>query len=112
MTGEAEASALSRLVLTSAIAALSAATPSCAGLTCVSASSDDLSAATSSQPAFVDAALGVAAVVAGAGVGAGGFVWLGAELVPQLARRQIKATAAAAADADRRALWSRIWVFS
>jgi len=64
-TGEAEASAASRLVLTFAIAVFSAATPSCAGFTFVSASSDDLSAATSSQAAAVDAPVaGAAAVVA------------------------------------------------
>ena len=66
-TGEAEASAASRLVLTLAIAVFSAATPSCAGFTFVSASSDDLSSATSSQAAAADAlVVGAAAVVAGA----------------------------------------------
>jgi hypothetical protein len=98
--------------LTLAIAVFSAATPSCAGFTFVSASSDDLSAATSSQAAAVDAAVvGAAAVVAGAAV-AGGLVWLGVELVPQLPRRQSRATAATAPDADRRARTSRIGVFS
>ncbi|HWI01696.1 MAG TPA: hypothetical protein VNT27_15320 [Propionibacteriaceae bacterium] len=111
-TGEAEASAASRLVLTLAIAVFSAATPSSAGFTFVSASSDDLSAATSSQAAAVGpAVVGAAAVDAGA-AGVGGLVWLGVELVPQLPRTQSRATAATAADADRRARWSRIWVFS
>jgi hypothetical protein len=71
-----------------------------------------LSAATSSQAAAVGAgAVGAAAVVAGAVV-AGGLVGLGVELVPQPPKTQSRATAATAADADRRAQWSRIWVFS
>jgi hypothetical protein len=68
---------LSRLVLTSAIAVVSALTPSWAGLTLVRASSDDLSAATSAQ-AVVGAA-GVGEVGVGAAVVAGGLVWLGPE---------------------------------
>jgi flagellar basal body rod protein FlgC len=43
---------------------------------------------------------------------AGGLVGLGVELVPQPPKTQSRATAATAADADRRAQWSRIWVFS
>jgi hypothetical protein len=70
-----------------------------------------LSAATSSQAAAVGAAVvGAAPGVAGAAV-VGGLVWLGVELVPQLAMTQSRATAATAPDADRRAGWS-IWVFS
>jgi hypothetical protein len=100
---------LSRLVLTFAIAVFRAVTPSCAGLTFVRSSSDDLSAATSSQPAVVGAAVVVgAAGVAGAALVALGLVWLGVELVPQLPRTQSRATAATAADADRRARTSRI----
>jgi hypothetical protein len=92
-TGEAEASALSRLVLTLAIAVFSAVTPSSAGLTFVRASRDDLSAATSSQPAVVGETVVVgASVVAGAAVVADGLVWLGVELVPQLPRTQSRAT--------------------
>jgi hypothetical protein len=43
---------------------------------------------------------------------AGGLVGLGVELVPQPPKTQSRAAAATAADADRRAQWSRIWVFS
>jgi hypothetical protein len=70
-----------------------------------------LSAATSSQAAAVGAA-----VVVGAAVDAGeavvGLVWLGVELVPQPAKTQSMATAATAADVDRRTRRSRITVFS
>ena len=72
--GEAEASALSRLVLTSAIAVVSAVRPSSAGLTFVRASSHDWSASMSSQAAAVASVVG-AAVVAAAVV-AGGLGWL------------------------------------
>jgi predicted NBD/HSP70 family sugar kinase len=92
-----------------AIAVFSAGTPSCSGLTLVSASRDDLSAATSAQ-----AAAGVAAAdieVVGAAAVAGGLAWLGAELPPQLARAQSRATDAAALITDRRAQRNRIWVF-
>jgi hypothetical protein len=94
--------------LTSAIAVVSALTPSWAGLTFVRASSDDFSAATSAQ-AVVGAAV-VAEVVVGAVVVAGGLVWLGPELVPQLVSTQSRATARTAANSNRR--WSCIYVFS
>jgi hypothetical protein len=86
-TGEAEASAASRLLFTLAIAVFSAATPSCEGFTFVSASSDDLSAATSSQAAAVGA------VVVG-----GGRRWCGRRGRTGLARR---ARAAAPQDAEQ-----------
>jgi hypothetical protein len=81
---------------------VSALTPSWAGLTFVRASSDDLSAATSAH-AVVGADV-VGEVVAGAAVVAGGLVWLGPELVPQLVSMQSRAMAATAA--NRR--WSRM----
>jgi hypothetical protein len=94
--------------LTLAIAVFSAGTPSCAGLTFVRSPSDDLSAATSSQPAVVGVAVVVgAAVAAGGAVVALELVWLDVELVPQLPRTHSTATATAA-DADRRAQRSRI----
>jgi hypothetical protein len=82
MAGEAEASALSRLVLTSAIALVSAVRPSSAGFTFVRAWSDDLSAATSAQAAVGSAE--VCAALVRAALASGGLVWVGAELVPQL----------------------------
>ncbi|HEX3198012.1 MAG TPA: hypothetical protein VHR39_10715 [Propionibacteriaceae bacterium] len=72
------------------------------------ASSDDLSAATSSQAAAVGAAVDAgAAGDAGAAV-VGGLVWLGVELVPQPAMTQSRAMAATATDPDRQALRSCI----
>jgi|SRR5512133_2260139 hypothetical protein len=106
-TGEADASAASRLVLTLSIAVFSAATPFCAGFTSVRALSADLSAATSSQAAAVGAAVVVGVpVVAGTAVG-GGLVWLGVELVPQLPVTHSRTAAATAADATRPARRSR-----
>jgi hypothetical protein len=99
--GEAEACALSRLVLTSAIAVVSALTPSSASLTCVRASRDDLSAATSAQAVVGVAVVGVAVV--GAAVVAAGLDWLGSELVPQLVSMKSRPTASTAAKPDRRA---------
>src|SRR5215203_4365167 len=108
--GEAEASALSRLVLTSAMAVVNALTPSSVSLTCVSASRDDLSAATSAQAAVGVAVVGVA--VGDAAVVAAGLFWLGSELAPQLVSMKSRPTARTAAKPDRGARWSRIWVFS
>jgi hypothetical protein len=75
--------------------------PSSAGLTFVRASSDDLSASMSSQAAAVASVVG--GEVVAAAVVAGGLGWLSEELVPQLVNTQSRATAANAADADRRA---------
>jgi hypothetical protein len=69
----------------------------------VRASSDDLSAATSAQAVVVAVVVGAADVVAG-------LVWVGVELVLQLAKS--RATAAIAANVHRRVRRSRILVFS
>ncbi|HMI32855.1 MAG TPA: hypothetical protein VK499_01855 [Propionibacteriaceae bacterium] len=69
----------------------------------------------SSQAAAVPSVVGAAVVggeVVAAAVVAGGLGWLSEELVPQLVSTQSRATAASAADADRRARRSFIWVFS
>ena len=78
----------------------------------VSASSDDLGAATSAQAAVGSAVVGGALVgpaLAGAALASGVLVWVGAELVLQLVSTQSRAAAASTADADR-AWWSRIWI--
>lgn len=100
-TGDADASALSRFALTLAIAVVRAATPSCVGLTCVSAVSEDLSAATSAH-AVVDGEAVVSVAVVGAAAVAVGPAWLGAELVPQLVKMHSKETAATVPKKDRR----------
>jgi hypothetical protein len=93
------ASALSSLALTSAIAVVNALTPSSVSLTCVRASRDDLSAATSAQAAVGVTVVGVA--VEGAAVVAAGLVWLGSELAPQLVSTNSMPTARTAAKPDR-----------
>src|SRR5215212_3726465 len=108
--GEAEASALSSLALTSAIAVVNALTPSSVSLTCVRASRDDLSAATSAQAAVGVTVVGV--TVGDAAVVAAGLVWLDWELAPQLVSMISRPTARTAAKPDRKARWSRIWVCS
>jgi hypothetical protein len=89
-----------------------AETPSCSGFTLVSASSEDLRAATSAH-ASVDAPDGegeLDAAVVDAGVAAGELASLGAEVPPQLVRAHSRATAATALDANRRLERNRIWL--
>jgi hypothetical protein len=92
------------------IAVVNVETPSCSGFTLVSASSEDLSAATSAH-ASVPAPDGEAeldAAVVDAAVAAGELASLGAELPPQLVRAHSRATAATALDGNRRAERNRI----
>jgi RNA polymerase sigma factor (sigma-70 family) len=54
----------------------------------------------------------VGEALVGPAVAAAGLGWLGAGLVPQLARVQSRTRATTALDADRRAQRNRIWIFS
>jgi len=108
---EADACALSKFVFTLSIAVFNAVTPSCSGFTLLSASSEDLSAATSAHASVAapDGEGELDAAVVDAAVAGGELAPLGAELPPQLVRAHSRATAATALGANRRAKRNRIW---